>query len=317
MNLRSFLKVVEIQTKIASVTPFLLGIAYTLYAFGQLKTLPVLFFFLSMVAFDMFTTALNNYMDWKRAQIKHGYNYETHNAIVRDKLSEKNILTLLAILFLFAAVFGLITFLNTDPMVLVLGGLSFMIGILYSAGPLPISRTPLGEIFSGFFMGMVIPFLVVYLSIYDRQPISIALDNVHITLTFNWNLLLPMVLISLPTMLCIAGIMLANNICDMEDDLPNRRYTLPILMGKKNALLTYDALYLASFIDILVCVVLGYLPIICLVTLLFGIKVYKNQKAFHKLQTKKDTFGFSVMNLALTAFPLIAGLFASAVIKLI
>jgi 1,4-dihydroxy-2-naphthoate octaprenyltransferase len=317
MNLKSFLKVVEIQTKIASVTPFLLGIAYTLYTFGQIKALPVLFFFLSMLAFDMFTTALNNYMDWKRAQVKSGYNYETHNAIVRDRLSEKTILITLAVLFLFAAAFGLLTFLNTDLTVLALGGLSFMIGILYSAGPLPISRTPLGEIFSGFFMGMVIPFLVVYLSIYDRRPIGITLDTANIVLTLNWRLLLPMVLIALPPMLCIAGIMLANNICDIEDDLPNKRYTLPILIGKKKALFVYDMLYFVSYVDILVCVMLGYLPVIALITLVFGIKVFKNQRAFHELQTKKDTFGLSVMNLALTVFPLILSLFVAAALNLL
>ena len=157
MNLKSFLKLVEIQTKIASVTPFLLGIAYTLYRFETIRLLPVLFFLLSMLAFDMFTTCLNNYMDWKRAQKKSGFNYESHNAIVKYSLSEKTVILTLILLFLFAAIFGILTFINADLTVLILGGLSFMIGILYSAGPLPISRTPLGEIFSGFFMGFIIP----------------------------------------------------------------------------------------------------------------------------------------------------------------
>ena len=316
MNYKSFLKFVEIQTKIASITPFLLGIAYTLYRFGNLKVLPVLYFFLSMLAFDMFTTALNNYMDWKRDRIKSGYNYETHNAIVRDRLPEKTILTTLTILFIFAFIFGLLTFLNTDLTVFILGGASFLIGILYSAGPLPLSRTPLGEIFSGFFMGMVIPFLVIYLSIFDKQPLTVALDASQIFVTINHSLLLPIVLITLPTMLSIAGIMLANNICDVEDDILNKRYTLPILIGNKKALVVHDALYLVAFIDILACVILGYLPLISLVALVFGIKVYKNQKAFHKLQTKKDTFGLSVMNLVLTVFPLIVSLFVAAFMNL-
>lgn len=316
MNLKSFLKVVEIQTKIASVTPFLLGISYTLYRFGSLKAMSVLLFFLSMLAFDMFTTTLNNYMDWKRAQVKSGYNYETHNAIVRDNLSERTLWITMASLFLFAAVLGLITFLSSDLTVLVLGGASFLIGILYSAGPLPISRTPLGELFSGFFMGLVIPFLVIYLSIYDKHPIGVALDASNLFITINWSLLLPIILITLPPMFCIAGIMLANNICDVEDDLPNNRYTLPICIGRKKALIIYDALYIFSFIDILACVILGYLPLISIVTLLSAIKVYQNQKAFHALQTKKDTFGLSVLNLVLIVAPLIVSLFIGFIITL-
>lgn len=34
----------------------------------------------------------------------------------------------------------------------------------------------------------------------------------------------------------VANIMLANNICDMEDDFINRRLTLSIYLGKENAL---------------------------------------------------------------------------------
>ena len=33
----------------------------------------------------------------------------------------------------------------------------------------------------------------------------------------------------------IANIMLANNICDVEEDIINNRFTLPYYLGKKNA----------------------------------------------------------------------------------
>lgn len=312
MNLRSFLKLVEIQTKIASVTPFILGIAYTLYRFRVLNALPVLFFFLSMLAFDMFTTSLNNYMDWRRAERKHGYNYESHNAIVSYNMTERTVLVTMAVLFLAATAFGVLTFLNTDLTVLALGALSFIIGILYSAGPLPISRTPLGEIFSGFFMGFVLPFILIYLSVYEQRPIQVTLDAQHLILNFNWSILLPIALVCVPTMLCIANIMLANNICDVEDDIDNKRYTLPIMIGRRKALVLFDALYMACYLDIVLCVVLGYLPWISLFTLVTLVRVIQNLRAFHKVQTKKDTFGLSVMNFALIAMPLILSIFLSS-----
>ena len=308
MHLTSFLKLVELQTKIASFTPFVFGVLYTLYRFDTLKPLHVLYFFISMLCFDMFTTALNNYMDYKRAVKKEGFNYETHNAIVQYKLKEKTVLTVLAILFITAVVFGLITFLSSDYVVLILGVMCFCVGILYSAGPIPISRTAFGEFFSGFFMGFVLPFILIYLSIFDQNPIHLVLQGPNLIIALSWELLLPIILTTLPAMFCIANIMLANNICDMEDDLPNKRYTLPIHIGKKKALILYDALYLFSYLDILLCLLLGYLPLVSLLTLLTAIKVFKNLKAFHKLQTKKDTFALAVLNLILIMVPLILSL---------
>jgi 1,4-dihydroxy-2-naphthoate octaprenyltransferase len=316
VNLKSFLKLVEIQTKIASVTPFFLGIAYTLYRFGTIRIFPVLFFLLSMLAFDMFTTCLNNYMDWKRAQKKSGFNYESHNAIVKYQLKESTVMMTLITLFLFAAVFGILTFINADLTVLILGALSFLIGILYSAGPLPISRTPLGEMFSGFFMGFVIPFLLIYLSVFDQVPILLNIGPEILTLTIKWTVILPIALVCVPTMFCIANIMLANNICDVEDDIENKRFTLPIVVGRTKALLLYDALYLLCFLDIILCVVLGYLPLLSLIGLVAFIKVAQNLKAFHKLQTKKDTFALAVMNLVLIAAPLIATILISYLLKI-
>ena len=154
--MRAFLKLVEIQTKIASVTPFIWSIIFTGYYFGSLRLDLLLIFFASMLAFDMFTTALNNYLD-KRAKKRHGYNYEEHNAIVRYGMSEKKVLLIIAVLFIAAAAFGLLLFSRTDAIVLLLGAACFITGILYSAGPVPISRTPLGEIFSGFIMGTSCP----------------------------------------------------------------------------------------------------------------------------------------------------------------
>ena len=153
MNIRSFLKLVEIQTKVASVIPFLLGTSYALYRFGAFKPLNFLLMLASLLCFDMTTTAVNNYLDFKRANRKFGYGYESHNAIVKDKLSERSVLAVIGTLLAVAIVAGFVLFLNTDIIVLLLGAVSFMIGLLYSAGPVPISRTPFGELFSGGFMG--------------------------------------------------------------------------------------------------------------------------------------------------------------------
>lgn len=317
MYLTSFLKLVELQTKIASFIPFVFGVIYTLFRFNTIKPMQVLFFFISLLSFDMFTTALNNYNDFKKAVKKEGYNYEFHNAISQFNLKESTVVTIIALLFSSAVVFGLITFLRSDYLVLLLGCLSFLMGILYSAGPIPISRTCFGEVFSGFFMGLLIPFLVIYISIYDQNFIGLTLNESNLILILNWKAILPIVFTALPTVFCIANIMLANNICDIDDDFANKRYTLPIHVGKKKSFILYDALYIFAYLDIILCVILGYLPWVSLLVLASAFMVYKNVKAFYALQTKKDTFALTVQNLIFIMVPLILSVFAAFVFNTI
>ena len=94
--------------------------------------------------------------------------------------------------------------------------------------------------------------------------------------------------------------MLANNICDIDDDIVNKRYTLPIYIGKENALKVFKWLYYIGFISIVIGVFTRALPIISLVTLLVLKLVQENIHKFNKLQTKKDTFILSVKNFVIT-----------------
>ncbi|MFX4053976.1 1,4-dihydroxy-2-naphthoate prenyltransferase, partial [Streptococcus suis] len=55
---------------------------------------------------------------------------------------------------------------RTSWLLLPMGGLCFLIGILYTFGPIPLSRMPLGEVFSGVTMGFCIFFLAVFI----QQP---------------------------------------------------------------------------------------------------------------------------------------------------
>ena len=126
MHLKSFLKLVEIKTKIASFLPYWLGVVYTLWYFDTINAVNVVLFFISLLSFDMFTTALNNYKDFKKAIKKEGYNYEVHNAIGQFNLKESTVVSIIVILFSVAVVFGILTFLRTDYILLLLGALSFL-----------------------------------------------------------------------------------------------------------------------------------------------------------------------------------------------
>ena len=303
MNLAAFLSLVEIKTKVASVVPFLTGTLFALYMHGTLRSVPLILFLVSMLCFDMFTTGLNNRQDHRRAMKREGYNYETHNAIVQYKLPAWQVDLTLGILFLVATLAGILLVFATDWLVLALGVLAFLAGLLYSAGPMPISRTPLGEAASGIAMGLGITFLSWWIHAPAGYLFVFSTDWLGMSLTLSWRPLLDILLVSFPAVCCIANIMLANNLCDMEDDLHNRRYTLPIVAGKPFGMLLLHLLYAGAFLAIPAAVLIGSAPWTCLLVLLTIPKVLSNLSAFRNVQTKKDTFGTAVSSFLLICLP--------------
>lgn len=296
MTIGSFLKLVEIQTKVASMIPFLIGTTYAIYRYGSFSWSNFLLMLVSLLSFDMTTTALNNYIDYKKAVKKHGFGYESHNAIVRYQLKERTVVAVISIMLLTAVIAGLFLYLNVGIVVLIFGAVSFAIGILYSFGPIPISRTPFGELFSGFTMGFVITFLSAYIHARNVPLIGFGFQGGILGISLNVKELIYLLLVSIMPICGIANIMLANNICDIEDDIANRRYTLPVYIGRDRALKLFRLIYIIGYFAVIAALIAGALPVISIAVIITLIAVNKNIKAFFQLQTKKDTFGLSVQN---------------------
>ncbi len=305
MKIKSFLKLVEIQTKTASIIPFFIGVSFTLYNFGKLNVLNTFVMFAAMLIFDMTVTAANNFFDYRRAVKKHGYSYEVHNSIVQYGIKESTVLVTIIIMFVLSTALGVYLVYLTDYIVLILGIICFSIGIVYSYGPLPISRTPFGEIFSGGTMGFLIPFITIYINATDKGIIDFGLDGVMISGSINMAVLISIIIATIPAVLCIANIMLANNICDIEDDFENKRYTLPILISKERGIALLKALFYFSYGAIAVGVIFKVFPLYSLLVLFTIIPVQKKIKLFEVNPTKKDTFGFIVANFLTINVPLI------------
>ncbi|NMA83243.1 MAG: 1,4-dihydroxy-2-naphthoate polyprenyltransferase [Epulopiscium sp.] len=299
MSIISFFKLVEIQTKLASVIPFFLGSLYSIYRFQAFNIKNFFLMFISLLCFDMATTAINNYVDYKKAQKTEGYNYEVHNAIVQYNLKEFTVVITIILLIGVAVCFGWLLYLRTSLFVLALGVLSFLVGILYTFGPLPISRMPLGEVFSGFFMGFLIPLIAAYIHISDLDIISLTYDQGSLKGSLNVVEGIYLFLFSIPAIAGIGNLMLANNICDIEDDIQNNRTTLPIFIGREKALQLFKWIYILAYIDIIVLILLGILPWTGVLILITIGPVKKHVKQFMRQQTKKDTFVIAVKNFML------------------
>ncbi len=309
MKVQSFLKLVEIQTKVASVLPFLVGLAFVYYRYGTIKVEQSVWMFISLLCIDMATTSINNFMDYKKAVKKDGYGYEVHNSIVRYGLSEKAVQGTILVLLGLAVLSGIVLVVKTNLVVLVAGMIAFGIGILYSYGPFPISRTPFGEIFSGGVMGLIIPFLAVYIHVFERNIIIYELISWRLNVSMDIKELAVIFFMALPMVFGISNIMLANNICDVDDDVVNKRYTLVYYIGKPKALLIFKLSYMLAYVDIVVLMVMNILPMTAIVALITAVPVRGFIETFYEKQVKSETFV-----LAVKGFVMISGLYLVGIV---
>lgn len=147
---------------------------FSLSYFHQFQFGYTLLFFLAMLVFDMTTTAINNYMDFEKAK-SDTYKYQ-ENVIGREQLSPKTIRTMILSMLAFTAVIGLLLSWFTGWLLLVLGGIVCFIGVFYTFGPIPLSRMPLGELFSGVTMGLGIFVITVYINTVSAPVFFLQFD---------------------------------------------------------------------------------------------------------------------------------------------
>jgi 1,4-dihydroxy-2-naphthoate octaprenyltransferase len=170
MTRKIFFDLVEIRTKLASFFPFLIAVLFTNTYFHSFHWGKTLCFFFGMIAFDMATTAINNYMDFRKAHSEE-YKYQ-ENIIGKAQLSERTVVMIIFGLIGFSAIVGITLAIQTGWLLLVMGCACCFIGVFYTFGPIPLSRMPLGEVFSGVTMGLGIFAITVYLNTYDKKLFS-------------------------------------------------------------------------------------------------------------------------------------------------
>jgi len=281
--IKRFLKYVEIMTKITSTFTFLLTIAFLLYQKQTINWKLTLLFFAGMFMFDLTTTAINNYIDSK----------DNHQTL---QFNRRTALIIIYVMFVVSTVLGLYLAYLTDIVVLIVGGLCFLCGVFYTYGPVPISRTPLGELLSGLFYGLMIPFILVYINTPAGTYLTLNVNFETISLNLSVWPFISLFILSIIPFSVTANIMLANNTCDLEKDIAVRRHTLPYYIGKKKALYLFAGLYYLTYLAVAAMVVLKILHPICLLSLISIIPVQANIRTFFAKQEKESTFLCAIKN---------------------
>ena len=276
---------------------FSITLALLIYHGADIKIQETVVFFASMFIFDLTTTAINNYIDTKTNGQKLHYERRTARNIIFVMLG-------------IATALGLYLVYLTDIVILMAGALCFFCGIVYTYGPVAISRIPLGELLSGVFYGFFIPFILTYVNLPHGAMISYGMNGDMLSLGINLRYLFALVLVAITPTFTTANIMLANNTCDLEKDIKVNRFTLVYYIGKKRAVALYKWLYILSFGGILLTVIFKLAPMVSLGAIILGLPIaLKNVNVFKARQIKAETFITSIKN-----YVLINGLFLLSIV---
>ncbi|MGC8568379.1 MAG: UbiA family prenyltransferase [Nitrososphaeria archaeon] len=235
MNLKQFISLIRVQSLSATAAPLLVGgaIAFKMGTFS-----PFLWgdMFVVALLMQLATNVFNEHGDYV-----HGVDrYPSHGfagLIVKGEASPNEILFIAVIFDVVAALLAIPIVMMRGMLVLLLGIFAFLVGVLYSEGPVPISRTPFGELIVGFTMGFI--------------------ETVATVLVSAGRVSVPAYLLSIPLSLLVASILTAANIRDIDKDREVGRKTLVVLLGKKRASLLFFAMIGASY---------AWLPIVAAVT---------------------------------------------------
>ena len=103
---------------------------------------------------------------------------------------------------------------------------------------------------------------------------------------------------SIPSGFLVFNLLLLNEFPDAEADKTANRKTLPIVLGYRKAAIVYSTLVIATYLWIIVGVVLKIMPVwtlLALLTLPVAIKAIKGSLTYKKLEELIPTQGANVM----------------------
>ena len=244
----------------ASIVPVLVGTAIA-WHIGRVDWNLFLLVLFGSVAIQAATNLANEYFDYTQGVDK-ADSLGPAGVIVKGELPPAQVFWAAVLAFAAGSSIGVYLVWRLGWFILLIGVASILAGWFYTAKPLALGYSGLGEPEVFFFMG---PIMV--LGSYYVQARSLA-----------WSPLL----VSLPIGLLVMAILHANNLRDVTQDDQRERLTWVVLayrrLGAKNgktfSIRIYCMMIIGSYLIIFVLAGLGIVPLLALLTILTGPQAY-------------------------------------------
>ncbi len=234
-GLRIWLMAARPRTLPAAVAPVLVGTALAGYehAFHPLRFLAAL---LGAIFIQVGTNLSNDYSDARR-----GADAEDRLGPVRvtagGLVPPRQVLIATYVSFGLAVLFGVYLIVVAGWQLLLVGAASILAGVAYTGGPKPYGYEGLGEAFVFLFFGIV----------------AVAGSFFVEVKTLNWEAFA----LAVPVGLLAAGILVVNNIRDIDSDRRAGKRTLAVRIGRERTRMMFAAIIYLSFVLAPVTWILG------------------------------------------------------------
>lgn len=292
LTFKQFWELTEIYTAPLNLFIILLGVSAANFLSDAALTSNLLTFIGIIITFHIAVNVFNHWMDFQNASDEH-YK-EVTNIIGRDNLSLKTVKRFFYGAMIVAFLLGSYLVSQTNLFVGILGFIGFYIGLFYSYGKYPINSLPIAETITALASGFFITTIAYYLTVLNHGA------NKEV---FIWKLLA----ISLPLVISMFNNLLANNTCDLEEDINNGRKTLVYYLGKPKAVALLVALTIFNYLWLVVLVILDLAPASVLLLLIALPFVLKKLTAYINEQDKSKTFPIVLksMSIVMVLYPLL------------
>lgn len=220
LNATAAFRLAAVHTWAASFCPAVFGIFWCLFRGISLSPAQCILLTAACVLSQSAVNTFNDYVDFVSGTDSEADNVEVNDSVlVYSHIDPKQALYLGIAYLAGAAACGVAAAWHAGPAPYIVGAVGGLTVLAYSIGPVPVASLPLGEAVSGFVMGALIPL-----------GTAAAADG-----KFHFEILPECI----PLILGIALIMLSNNGSDIEKDIQAGRTTLPVVLGRSNALVLY------------------------------------------------------------------------------
>lgn len=229
----AFYELSEIYIAPLNLIWFLFASAIAYQDFHYLNIINILLCFLDVFLFDLAVNIADDYFAYLHGKDPHFLTVT--NTIGRMKLSLPAVKKLMVIMYTVSAIPGLILVYRTNYIVLILGMIGYFFGIFYTAGPKPLNATKFCELIVS---GMISVFII-------EVGVYVAICGQY---TFTWTTFLTTLLKCLPIFFLFFATQLANNTCDLREDLINGRKTFASYLGTKKSIYLLKILTILGFL---------------------------------------------------------------------
>ncbi|TXT55656.1 MAG: 1,4-dihydroxy-2-naphthoate octaprenyltransferase [Candidatus Thorarchaeota archaeon] len=194
--------------------------------------------------------------------------------IQRGFLSAREVLIGSLVFFVIGALIGIYLFLQLGIFIILLGVIGVGSGFFYTAPPFKLVTRGFGE----FFIALNFGTLMVIGAYYVQYPYSVQSILLEPLLSIPFLLLQALIepiIASLPIAFLIMGVLYINEFPDHDADRDAGKKTLVVRLGRKKASIGYSLIMFATYIFLIIGMLLGYVhlhTLLALITIPLAIK---------------------------------------------